>query len=242
MKGFTDLHCHILPALDDGAKNMETTKAMIKIAYAEGIRRMIVTPHFYASRKSAAVEEIQTVLRSVQKQMSSWGVNIKLYVGNEIYYHSEIPELLEQGKAGTLAGSRYVLVEFDPMTEYSYLRDGILKLDSYGYIPVLAHAERYECLFEKKERLQRVKEHGGILQVNASSFQGGMFDKMKKRAKYLMKKELVDVIGTDAHSNGKRSPKMHKTAQYLYKKMGRRKAEKILFANPKAILEDKDIR
>ena len=69
-----------------------------------------------------------------------------------------------------------------------------------------------------------------------------MFDKMKKRAKYLMKMELVDVIGTDAHSNGKRSPKIKKTARYLYRKMGRRKAEKILFANPKAILEDKDIR
>lgn len=242
MEGFTDLHCHILPALDDGAKNMEKTKAMLKTAYGEGIRRIIATPHFYATRKSATIEEIQTVLRYVQKKMPEWGINIKLYAGNEVYYRSEVPDLLEEGKVGTLAGSRYVLVEFDPMTEFSYLRDGILKLDSYGYIPVLAHVERYECLFEKKERLLRVKEHGCVMQVNASTFQKGLFDEMGKRARYLMKKELVDVIGTDAHSNGKRSPQIKETARYLYKKMGSKRAEAILFAHPRAILEDKDIR
>lgn len=242
MEGFTDLHCHILPAVDDGAKNMEKTKAMLKMAYEEGIRQMIATPHFYASRKSATVEEVQTILRFVQQKTISWGMNIKLYAGNEIYYRSEVPELLEEGKIGTLAGSRYVLVEFDPMTEYSYLRDGISKLDSYGYIPILAHAERYECLFDKKERLERVKEHGGVIQVNASSFQKGMFDTVGKRAKYMLKKELVDVIGTDAHGTGKRSPQMRETAKYIYKKAGKKKAEEILFRHPKAILDDKDIR
>jgi len=242
MEGFIDLHCHILPALDDGAKNMEQTREMLKAAYEEGVRTIVATPHFFASRKSATVEEIIRTMKEVQKNMISWKIDIKLYAGNEIYYHREIPELLEEGKVGTLAGSRYVLVEFDPMTEYSYLRDGILKLDSYGYIPVLAHTERYECLFEKKERLQRVKDHGGILQVNASSFQKGIFDEMGKRARYMLKKELVDVIGTDAHSNGKRSPKIQETARYLYKKIGNVKAEKILIHHPKAILKDLDLR
>jgi len=242
MEGFIDLHCHILPALDDGAKNMEKTKEMLKIAYEEGIRQIIATPHFFASRKSATVEEVQMMVLKVQKEMASKGMKIKLYGGNEIYYRSEIPDLLEDGKVCTLAGSRYVLVEFDPTTEYSYLRDGILKLDSYGYIPILAHAERYECLFEKKERLQRVKDHGGLIQVNASSFQKGMFDEIGKRARYILKKELLDVIGTDAHGSGKRSPKMKETAKYLYKKAGTKRAEKILFKNPRAVLEDKDVR
>lgn len=242
MEGFTDIHCHILPALDDGARNMDQTKAMLKIAYREGIRRIVATPHFFATRKSATVEEIQEALFRVQENIESWGIRIKLYAGNEIYYRSEVPDLLEEGKAATLAGSRYVLVEFDPMAEYSYLRDGILKLDSYGYIPVIAHTERYECLFEKKERLQRVKDHGGIIQVNASSFQRGMFDEMGKRARYLLKNELVDVVGTDAHGDGDRSPLMKETARYLYKKAGDKRAEEILKTNPRAILEDRDIR
>ena len=173
--------------------------------------------------------------------MEQWGFQIKLYPGNEIYYRSEVPDLLEEGQIATLAGSRYVLVEFDPMTEYSYLRDGILKLDSYGYVPILAHTERYECLWKKKEKLQRVKDHGGLIQVNASSFQGGLFDEMAKRARYLMKNELLDFIGTDAHSTGKRSPRMKETASYLYKKLGDKKTNKILVENPRAVIEDRSI-
>ena len=241
MDRFVDLHCHILPALDDGAKDMEKTKEMLKIAYEEGIREIIATPHFFASKKSASIERIKMTIAEVERQMEQWGFQIKLYPGNEIYYRSEVPDLLEEGQIATLAGSRYVLVEFDPMTEYSYLRDGILKLDSYGYVPILAHTERYECLWKKKEKLQRVKDHGGLIQVNASSFQGGLFDEMAKRARYLMKNELLDFIGTDAHSTGKRSPRMKETASYLYKKLGDKKTNKILVENPRAVIEDRSI-
>lgn len=237
MDGFIDLHSHILPALDDGAKDLNRTREMLQIAYEEGIREIIATPHFFASRKSASVEEIKDTIFQVEQAMEDWGFSIKLYPGNEIYYRSEVAELLEEGQICTMAGSRYVLVEFDPMTDYSYLRDGILKLDSYGYVPILAHTERYECLFRKKERLQRVKDHGGLIQVNASSFQGGMFDELGKRARYIMKNDLLDFVGTDAHSTGKRSPRMKDTASYLYKKLGTKRAEKILFGNPRAVLK-----
>lgn len=242
MEGFTDIHCHILPALDDGAKDMEKTRKMLQMAYSEGIRQIIATPHFYPSGKCASVEQVQAVLRKVQEQMISWNIKIKLYAGNEIFYHSEVTELLENGKVGTLAGGRYVLVEFDPAMEYAYLRDGVLKIDSYGYIPVLAHTERYDCLFTQKERLKNLKEQGTVIQVNASSLKRGLFDEIGKRARYLMKNDFIDVIGTDAHSDGKRSPKIREAADYLYKKIGERKAERILFANPRAILKDKDIR
>ena len=241
MDKLIDMHCHILPALDDGAGNMEKAREMLQIAYEEGIREIIATPHFFASKKSASVEQIKETISEVERQMEQWGFQIRLYPGNEIYYRSEVPDLLEEGQIATLAGSRYVLVEFDPMTEYSYLRDGIKKLDSYGYVPILAHTERYECLWKKKEKLQRVRDHGGRIQVNASSFQGGMFDEMAKRARYLMKNDLLDFVGTDAHSTGKRSPRMKETASYLYKKLGSRQAEKILKQNPRAVINDEMI-
>ncbi len=241
MNGFIDLHSHILPALDDGARDINETKEMLRVAYEEGIREIIVTPHFFASEKSASAKRIKDTIAMVQDEMKQWGFSIKFYPGNEIFYHSEVAELLDAGDICTLAGSEYVLVEFDPMTEYSYLRDGILKLDSYGYIPILAHAERYECLFRKKERLQRVKDHGGLIQVNASSFQRSIFDEIGKRARYIMKNELLDFIGTDAHSTGKRSPRMQATVSYLYRKLGNKRAAKILVENPRAVLENQRI-
>lgn len=242
MEGFIDLHSHILPALDDGAGDLSKSREMLQIAYEEGIREIIATPHFFASKKNASVKRIKETILQVEMAMQEWGFGIKIYSGNEIYYRSEVAELLEEGNICTLADSSYVLVEFDPMTEYSYLRDGILKLNSYGYIPILAHAERYECLFQKKERLARVKDHGGLIQVNSSSFRGGVFDEMAKRAKYIMKNGLLDYVGTDAHSTGTRSPRMKETAFYLYKKLGNKRAEEILFENPRAIIQGRDIR
>ena len=238
MNGYIDMHCHILPALDDGAKDMGKTREMLQMAYEEGIRRVIATPHSFAGKRSVSSETIRKTILEIEKQMDEWGFYIKIYPGNEIYYRSGVEELLEQNVICTLADSNYVLVEFDPMTEYSYLRDGILKLDSYGYIPILAHVERYECLFEKKERLQRVKDHGGFIQVNASSFQGGMFDEMAKRARYIMKNDLLDFVGTDAHSTGKRSPKIQDTASFLYRKLGKKRAEEILLNNPGKVLNN----
>ena len=215
---------------------MEKTKEMLQIAYEEGIRKIIATPHNYASRKNVSAGTIRQTIARVEEEMERCGFYIKIYPGNEIYYRSGVEELLEEKLICTLADSKYVLVEFDPMTEYSYLRDGILKLDSYGYVPILAHTERYECLFEKKERLQRVKDHGGYIQVNASSFQGGMFDEMAKRARYIMKNDLLDFVGTDAHSTGKRSPNIQDTASYLYRKLGKIRTEEILLKNPEKVL------
>ena len=241
MEGFIDLHSHILPGLDDGARDVEESKAMLIQAWEEGIREIIVTTHFFASKKSAPKERILESISVLEEAMTELGFFIKLYPGNELYYRSEAEELVEQGMVNTMAGSHYVLVEFDPMTEYSYLRNGILKLVSYGYTPILAHTERYECLFKNKEKLKRVKEHGALIQVNSATITKGMFDEMGKRGRYLMKKELLDFISSDSHSMGKRSPKLKEAAQVLVKKLGEKKAEKILFANPRAVIEDRSI-
>ena len=95
MDGFIDVHSHILPALDDGAKNMDKTRDMLQIAYEEGVREIITTPHFFASRKSASANQIRETIARVEEEMEDWGFSIKLYPGNEIYYRSEVAELLE---------------------------------------------------------------------------------------------------------------------------------------------------
>ena len=241
MREFIDLHSHILPSIDDGAKNMEESKKMLKQAWEEGIREIIATPHFFVNKKNVSKEQILKTISMLEEAMIELGFFIKIYPGNEIYYRSEVEELVEQGIVNTMAGSHYVLVEFDPMAEYSYLRNGILKLVSYGYTPILAHTERYECLFKNKDKLQRIKEHGSLIQVNSATITKGIFDEMGKRGRYLMKKGLLDFISSDSHSMGKRSPRIREAAHILEKKMGTKKAEKILFANPRAVIEDRSI-
>ena len=238
---FIDVHCHILPGLDDGAKDIEQAKEMFMTAYEEGIRTIIATPHNYASRRSVSTQTIIDTCRQMKEYLAEWELPVSLYVGNEIYYRSGVAELLEEKKILSLADSRYVLVEFDPYAEFTYIRDGLGEIMGYGYFPILAHAERYDCLFQKSERIGELRNAGVYIQVNAASFLENWGSEFRKRSRELLKKERIDLIGTDAHSNRSRAPKMDKCAAYIYKKLGDTKAEKLLFSNPRAILENRRI-
>lgn len=240
-EGFIDIHSHILPGLDDGARDLKQTKEMLITAYKEGIRTIITTPHNYGSHKSASVKTILEVIRQLEEHMEAWEIPISLYGGNEIYYRSGVVQQLEENQILSLAGSRYVLVEFDPYAEFTYIRDGLGEIIRYGYFPILAHAERYDCLFRKKERIQELKNSAVYIQVNSSSFLEKWGSEYRKRVKNLLKEEQIDFIGTDAHSNRTRAPKISQASSYLYKKIGISKAEKILFENPQAIIENQRI-
>lgn len=239
--GFIDIHCHILPGIDDGARNLEQAKEMFETAYEEGIRTIIVTPHNYVSHKSASPDIIRGSIQELEAHLKEWEIPILLHAGNEVFYRSGVADLLDEKRVLTLADSRYVLVEFDTYVEYSYLRDGLNELARYGFFPVIAHAERYDCLFAKKERIRELKNSGIYFQVNASSFWEKWGSEYKKRAKTLLKEGVIDLIGTDAHSNRSRAPKIVQCAEYLVKKMGKERAEKILFQNPQNVLQDKRI-
>ena len=238
---FTDIHCHILPGLDDGAENFEEAENMLRTAYIEGIRRIIATPHNYATRKSASAEKIRECVQWMNMYAKECNIPISLYYGNEVYYRSGIADLLEKGEILTLADSRYVLVEFEPSVEFTYLRDGMGALLRYGYFPILAHAERYDCLYAKKGRIKELRNSGIYFQVNASSCLHGFMSEDRKRIKMLLNEASIHFIGTDAHSNRTRAPRIRQCAGYLYKKLGKEKAQNILFTNPEAIIQDKRI-
>lgn len=239
MMEFTDIHSHILPGLDDGAKSLDETRGMLQIAYQEGVRRIIATPHFFSREKSASLEKIVETVVYIRGKLKEWELPIELYPGNEIYYQSETMDLLEEGRVCSMAGGRYVLVEFHPSEDFSYIRDGLWKLLSRGYYPILAHAERYECLFAQKDRLEELKKQGIYIQVNASSFQRGMFSERTKRSGYLLKRGLVDFVSTDAHGVEHRSPRIKECYHFICKKAGEETAEKLFVQNPMAVLQDK---
>lgn len=238
---FTDIHCHILPGLDDGACSFDEAESMLRTAFEEGIRRIIATPHNYATRKSASAGSIKECVQRMNLYAKECNIPISLYYGNEVYYRSGIADLLEKGEILTLAESRYVLVEFDPGVDFSYLRDGMGELLRYGYFPILAHAERYDCLYEKKTRIQELRNSGIYFQVNASSCLQGFLSEDSKRLKLLRKENSIHFIGTDAHSNRTRSPRIKQCASYLYKKLGEEQIQKIFFTNPEAIIQNKRI-
>lgn len=227
----TDIHCHILPGVDDGAKNIEQSQEMLDIAYSEGINTIIATPHHMPEGRNASPERIRTKVAELQAYADERDYDMTILPGNELYYYSDASDMLEEGKICTLAGTDCVLVEFSPMDESRYIRNSLAELQNMGYEPIIAHVERYMSLCKDINKIKELRDMGIHIQVNAASIMGGFGKPTKALTEKLLKNQLVDFIGTDAHSSGSRAPKMIECAEYLSKKYPAAYVEKLLHGN-----------
>ena len=243
MSGWIDIHSHVLPLVDDGAESVEMALLMLRTAAEEGIEKIILTPHQKADRRCVTPEGILHRMKELQELAVKEHIPVRLYPGNEIFYRHGLPELLEQGKIRTLADSRYALIEFLPGEDYSYIRDALGRVASFGYWPILAHVERYANVINRMDKAVGLKEDTGCyFQVNAASITGEYGFTAKKVTRKLLREELVEFIATDAHRNeGKRSPDMKACAEWVKKKLGEERMEQIFCGNPTALLKDKII-
>lgn len=241
MKGYFDMHCHVLPGIDDGADNSEEMMKMIKIAYEEGIRTIFATPHFHPRRGHADVETVLKKFAEAYRTIKQIYPDMELYEGNEIYFSQDVVQMLKAGRLLTLANSDYVLVEFSTMAETVYIRDAVNALLLAGFFPVIAHVERYDNLIENMDLIGQLVSSGTYIQVNAGSVIGESGGKIKRIIRKLIKEEMVHFIGTDAHSSERRAPHMAKCARYLFKKFGDETAERLLYDNPIQVVQNKII-
>lgn len=214
-----DIHSHILPELDDGSKSMEESLAMLRIAYEEGIRTMIATPHNMPGKGCPDREKVTARLDKLRKAAAQADIPMELLLGTEYFYRSDILEEFEQGNVISMNGTRYVLIEFDPGVSRVYAKNAVREIMALDYRPVIAHVERYAGLMEKgAETVRELRAMGALIQVNAGSVIGNLGFKVKQQVKHLLRDEQVDLIGTDAHSARHRAPRMKECEKYLRKK------------------------
>lgn len=235
-----DIHSHILPGVDDGAKNMEQSLRMLRMAWEQGIEAMIVTPHYHKKWPGPEPEVIQKKTEELQKQAHGQGIPIQLYTGNELFYHHGLIEKLKAREVCTLAGSVYVLVEFYPGEEFEYITDGLSELQAYGYRPILAHVERYVCLMNDSERIWELVSRGCLIQMNAKSVEGKSNWKTRHQVWKLLKNEMVHFIATDTHDEKERPPRIAVAEGYVKKKCGDEYCNQIFNENAKQILGSRE--
>ena len=228
---YIDIHSHILPFMDDGARDEKMSLEMLKIAEQEGISDIIVTPHYRRGHYKGERKDTDRVLARMRELMKKEGIQVRLHPGNEIYYRSELEEKLESGALSTMNDTDYVLVEFSPMEDFMYIRSAVEELFSIGYTPIIAHVERIQCIEKKIEHARTLKKMGCELQVNAASAMGDVGFFCKRFVHKLLKEKLVDYMGTDAHNVEKRPPKMKRCAEMLYRKYDREYVDRILYGN-----------
>lgn len=228
-----DIHSHILPGIDDGARSLEESLEMLRIALKSGITDIICTPHYKEGRHNAGPKKIQELIENLEELALENGIPINLHPGNELLYTIDAEEALEDNKLNTMNHTEYVLVEFQPFDSYQHIRNALDTIRGLGYLPILAHAERYDCLLKDWKCIQELKDLGAEIQLNASSVVGELGGKLKRYTRKLLKKELVDYISTDAHRKEGRTPDMSKCAELLYKKLDSGYVESLLYKNAK---------
>ena len=235
-KGYIDIHCHIIPHVDDGAVSSSQALNMISIAYEHGIRTMIATPHYEVGKYENNQDEIRKNFNKLKDLVYRKYPEFKLYLGNEIYYSYGVVDGLEEGSINKLADSRYVLVEFSPNDKYKYISKSLYELINNGYSPVLAHTERYLEVMGNIDNVKRLVDAGVYIQINAHTIAGKYGRGIRKKVIKLIKNDLVHFIGTDTHSDGHRSPDLDECIKYLEKKMGKEVIENLLINNPNKII------
>ncbi len=226
-----DIHCHVLPAVDDGSHSIEETLQMLAIAQEEGITHMVLTPHYKAHRRRYRRRELEAIFADLKQQVEEQGIPIRLYLGNEVLFYSDIEEAVERGSIITMNGSPHMLVEFMPEDDFSYIRNGLQLISSLDYIPVLAHVERYRCIVKKPALAEQLVSQGIKLQLNAGSITGSLGFGVKSFCHKLLKAKLISYVATDAHSANSRAPRIKACYEHIAKKYGSTYANQIFFTN-----------
>lgn len=230
---YIDLHTHILPGIDDGAETIEETLRMAGIAYEEGIRLIVATPHYGIMNPGFSRLKAEEIFYETRAKIKERYPEMGFALGNEIFYTGpSVIDDLAKGIALTLADTDYVLVEFSPLDPLKKIQSGIRDLTLSGYRPILAHAERYEDLYKDLDAVDDLINAGAIIQINSRSFTRGRLDKRSRWVKQLVREDMVHLISSDCHNDGSRTPVMKEAADKLRSWTDDETFNKIMTDNP----------
>ena len=236
-----DIHCHILPGIDDGSRNMSMSVEMAEIAKKRGTDIIVATPHcnipglyqnYYGSWFDMLFDETKTVLS---------GYGIELLPGMEVFSTYDIIKLLDEGKLLTINQSRYLLVEFDFGIRFEEAFDILKGIKQKGLIPILAHAERFDFIKNSQHNAFLLNESGCVLQANKGSFTGDFGFTVQKTAFLLLNHGLISVIASDSHNSTSRNTDMKETYNLLKLEVSKSILDCLFQENPKRIIYDADI-
>ncbi len=210
---FTDIHCHALYGVDDGARDVSQMCAMIDTAYADGVRYLFLTPHCHPGYYGDKRAEAEKAFAELNAYAATQYPDLTLALGNELHYAAGATEWLRTGVCRTMNGTRFVLVDFSSDAPRATIMEGVTRILGSGYKPILAHVERYKDL--SLDDAEKLRSLGAWLQINAGSPVGvyGFFAKRKSRR--LIRARLVDFVGSDGHNMTTRPMGMSRGYAYI---------------------------
>ena len=232
-----DLHCHILPGLDDGSDSFEESMTMAAMAASHGIRHIAATPHCV----SGSTQEVIRKVAVLQEMLQQERIPVQLYPGMEIYGTYDTAQLLRDQELLTLNGSRYPLIEFAFYSDGEEETDILQSIIDAGFTPVVAHPERYEYISENPELVNRWKAMGCLFQINRGSLLGRYGLSAQRMGMAMVQRGFATVIASDAHSSVVRTPRARDVYELLCQSVSPVAAEVLMHYNPQRLLQNKPI-
>lgn len=236
-----DIHTHILPGIDDGSGNLEESLEMCRIASSGGTRGIAATSHGNLGSDPLTAEAYKNAYRLLKQELLKAEIPVRLYSGMEIFMTADAVDKLQNGELLTLNETRYVLIEFDFQEEPWMAEEYLHMLEDAGYLPVVAHVERYYFIQRSPEIIYDWVRHGYVIQVNKGSLLGAFGKKEQDTAISLLEHNLIHVVASDAHGILRRTPDMTNIFRFLGAAAGNKYRNLILNENPARILSGEEI-
>ena len=234
-----DLHSHLLPGIDDGAKNLEQSLEMARMAVADGVTVMACTPHIFPGVYDNRGDYICQLVEWLQSHLVASQIPLRLVSGSDLHIAPDLVSKLRNGEALSLNGSRYVLIEpphhvLPPRTD-----DIFFNLLSSGYIPILTHPERMSWIDRHYDMLEQLVRSGTWMQVTAGAILGKFGSRPREWSERMLKDGLVHIIASDAHDPVRRPPNMKEAFMALCSWVGEAEAANLVQGRPEAIIRNR---
>jgi len=234
-----DLHCHLLPGIDDGAPDDAASLEMARIAVADGIRTTACTPHIYPGLYENDAAGIMARIGSLQRRLQEEGIALGLTIGADAHLTPELLGRLKARTAPTLAGSRYFLLEPPHTVAPPRFAQTVFAFIAAGFVPVLTHPERLTWIKPHYAVFAALVRSGAWMQVTAGSLNGRFGEAAQYFGQKMLDDGLVHILATDAHSTRHRAPLLAEGREAAKRRLGAEEAHRLVVERPQAILDNR---
>ncbi|MFC4100425.1 tyrosine-protein phosphatase [Paenibacillus xanthanilyticus] len=215
-----DIHTHILPGIDDGAPDWDTSLAMARAAVEEGITGLVATPHHANGRYDNPKTVVESLVEELQTRLNAERIPLTVYKGQEIRVNTDLLEGIETKELLSLAGSSYVLLEMPSSTIPERMSEWIYELNLLGIKPIIAHPERNAEVLQHPDRFQRLVEEGAFGQVTTHSLLGAFGKKIETFSWKMCSESLIHLVSSDAHNLSMRGFRLAEAYEMIERKLG----------------------
>ncbi|HEV3256203.1 MAG TPA: CpsB/CapC family capsule biosynthesis tyrosine phosphatase [Gemmataceae bacterium] len=232
---FTDMHCHLLPGIDDGPADWEASLALARLAVAEGVGTMIATPHQLGRYEANSAARIWQLVIEARQRLADAGIPLILLPGADVRVHEDLPELVRRRQVLTLADRHVHLLMELPHEQVIPLGQLIYRLHAAGICCILSHPERNGALLQNRELLRPWVQQGCLMQITAGSITGHFGPDVQRMSRRLLEEGLVHLVGSDAHDVNRRPPRLAAAYDLVGRWLGADVADKLFLTNAEAV-------